>query len=180
MSRKRILTQQMLTAAVIGLDPAHRTDKAIAAELWRLFNVRIGISQLRHWMSEWEIYANVKDIGRREAKQAVANTLVGEEMEELRSQIGTLNQAEGIIGKLLDKADEALNQIVLTPDIPTVRAVLGEAKKLMLASSEVRQTMADIQAGMGEEKPDPDASKLVPRGENVIGFAEMAEKFKSA
>lgn len=179
MGKRRTLTQQMLTAAVLSLDSAHRTQKEIITEIWRLFNIRIGRTQLSHWMQEWEILANVESVSRREAKQAVANTLVGEKMEELRSQIGGLNKSEGLIARLLDKADDTLNQIVLTPDLDTVSAVLAEAKTLMLVSSQVRTSLADIKKGMGEEKPDPDVGNLTPTGPNVLSFAEMGEKLKN-
>lgn len=155
----------MLTAAYLNVDPGNRTYPAVSAELERLFGSTLGRTMYKQRLREWDIHAKVVKLRRHEAQAAVASAMVGEEIAKLNSQIGSLNQAEGIIGKLLAKAADVLDAATLDEDLDTAAQALTIAQDLMKTSSAIRKDMADIQEGLGKPRPKPaedDMTNVVP------------------
>lgn len=164
------VTQQMLVAAYLNCDPTDRTYAMVSAELERRFGVTLGRTVFKQRLKEWNIADEVAKLGRHEAQQAVANALVGEDRAKLNSQIGSLNHAEAITGKLLQMAEELLEKTTLAEDLDTAAQALTIAQDLMKTSSMIRKDMADIQEGLPAEKKPDDLTNVVAMTPDVARY----------
>lgn len=164
MGSPRKLTRDMLVGAVLACPPDQRKRKDILAALKRMFNITIDPTRLSRRMNDWGIRGEIDKRAREETEKAVAAGYAAVEVAKLNSNIGTINQAETVIGRLLERAMEILTPIQVvdakgvpqeghpliprTPDdLKTLQLVLESARELMLASSAIRKDMSEIALG---------------------------------
>lgn len=173
----RKITEDMLVRVVMGLPAGRRQHKAILSELHRLYNINVSRSVLSEHMHEWGILAAVEAGVRHEEQSAVAASLAAIPMGQLSSQIGSLNRVEGVIDKMLSKAESALADLDVM-DLKATVVLLTKTEELMRASSQVRKDMADIAKAVNGGEGQQDAPP--PSGENVVSLfndADMKAKF---